>query len=564
MSLKPLAFNISLSVLNHLGRNLYRNFITVLGEAISNAWDADANNVYITINKQDQSFSIEDDGIGMDYDDFQDKFLKIGYSKRKDGSQETAKGRPFIGRKGIGKLALLSCAETISVISQKQDCSRVSGMIDNMQLDKAINEDNERYLLSSIPEVLNDFRFKNNISHGTYLCFSQMKAGIINTPEYLKKMIALSFRFAILDSNFNIYVNGDKVTEGDLKELIDNTQIVWDFGRPSKNNSGTKEYLEDKFFNLIKHKERIYSSSLSVPIESGEVTGFIAAVYRPSQLSIRGTDETATIDLFVNGRLREKDILKHKRTRRVAEDYLYGQIHYNTLEDATVDRFTSSREGVQAEDPLFRKFLTEFNKIIPTILNEWDKFRLDAGDDGDGENPKSGIPNVVRKSRELYNATTKDFFNNKKSENKIVAKWLKILEPEASYNFPSYANCFLSENLLRCYITYKQKSLSSSATKEIAERKRVENLAKKEGGVNINLRQNMDDKTYLSLSFLVGEIAHPSEKSQPGSLWAKSKEYKPMRDAMMHTAVLTEEAKIKLQSVYEEIKAKIRSLLENI
>lgn len=31
-------FEMSLSVLNHLGRNLYRNFITVLGEAISNAW----------------------------------------------------------------------------------------------------------------------------------------------------------------------------------------------------------------------------------------------------------------------------------------------------------------------------------------------------------------------------------------------------------------------------------------------------------------------------------------------------------------------------------------------
>ena len=219
---------------------------------------------------------------------------------------------------------------------------------------------------------------------------------------------------------------------------------------------------------------------------------------------------------------------------------------------------------MQAEDPLFRKFLTEFNKIIPTILNEWDKFRLEAGDDGDGDNPKSGISNVARKSRELYNATTKDFFNNKKLENKIVARWLKVLEPEASYNFPSYANCFLSENLLRCYITYSQKSLSASAVKEIAERKRVEELAKKDGGVNINLRQNMDEKTYLSLSFLVGEIEQPSEKSKPGSLWTKSKEYKPMRDAMMHTALLTEEAKIKLHSVYEEIKAKIRSFLENI
>ena len=49
-------FEISLSVLNHLGRNLYRNFITVLGEAISNAWDADAKNVWIDIDRETSRF----------------------------------------------------------------------------------------------------------------------------------------------------------------------------------------------------------------------------------------------------------------------------------------------------------------------------------------------------------------------------------------------------------------------------------------------------------------------------------------------------------------------------
>ena len=58
-------FNISLSVLNHLGRNLYRSFLTVLGEAISNAWDADASNVWIYIDKENDSFVIKDDGTGM-------------------------------------------------------------------------------------------------------------------------------------------------------------------------------------------------------------------------------------------------------------------------------------------------------------------------------------------------------------------------------------------------------------------------------------------------------------------------------------------------------------------
>ena len=54
------SFNISLSVLNHLGRNLYRSFVTVLGEAISNAWDADAENVWIHIDKEKNSYTILD------------------------------------------------------------------------------------------------------------------------------------------------------------------------------------------------------------------------------------------------------------------------------------------------------------------------------------------------------------------------------------------------------------------------------------------------------------------------------------------------------------------------
>ena len=73
-------FNISLSVLNHLGRNLYRNFITVLGEAISNSWDADAKNVWIYIDRDKNYLIIKDDGDGMTSEDFQSKFLKIGYS----------------------------------------------------------------------------------------------------------------------------------------------------------------------------------------------------------------------------------------------------------------------------------------------------------------------------------------------------------------------------------------------------------------------------------------------------------------------------------------------------
>ena len=139
---RDFSFEISLSVLNHLGRNLYRSFATVLGEAISNSWDANAQNVWIYIDKKKKSFYVKDDGMGMSADDFQNKFLKIGYSKRKGGKKfSPGKRRPYIDRKGIGKLALLSCAEKISIVSKTQGGTYVGGVIDNSGLDRAITQD---------------------------------------------------------------------------------------------------------------------------------------------------------------------------------------------------------------------------------------------------------------------------------------------------------------------------------------------------------------------------------------------------------------------------------------
>ena len=84
---------ISSSGWNHLGRDLYRNFITVIGEAISNSWDGGAENVWINIGSKKLSFSIKDDGSGMAKVDFQNKFLKIGYSKHEDGNINNDSGR---------------------------------------------------------------------------------------------------------------------------------------------------------------------------------------------------------------------------------------------------------------------------------------------------------------------------------------------------------------------------------------------------------------------------------------------------------------------------------------
>jgi len=182
---KQFTFEISLSILNHLGRNLYRSFVTVLGEAISNAWDANADNVKIYVNRENNSFIIKDDGIGMSGDDFQNKFLKIGYSKRKSGETKSpVKERPYIGRKGIGKLALLSCADKISVMSKTVNGDYVGGIIDNTGLDEAIKNDltPDQYKLGGVdPQLFGTYI--DGHRQGTLIYFENIKEGI-NITNY--------------------------------------------------------------------------------------------------------------------------------------------------------------------------------------------------------------------------------------------------------------------------------------------------------------------------------------------------------------------------------------------
>ncbi len=307
-------FEISLSVLNHLGRNLYRSFMTVLGEAISNSWDADAENVWIYIDRDKNYLVVKDDGDGMTADDFRNKFLKIGYSKRRGGSASTIKERPFIGRKGIGKLALLSCAKKVSVLTRKSaDAEYVGGVIDNSGLDEAIKNDltPDKYQLGKVDEILLQ-KYTKGHEHGTIIYFEEVTEGIRNRVDYLKKMIALYFRFSLLDNSFSIYVDGEIITLDHLNDLANNTQFVWII-----NDLNDPLVTE----NIARSPElyRTFSRKEEEPIK-----GFIASVVKPSQLKIRTTEDKVGVDLFVNGRLREKDILRHIPSTRLVESYLYA------------------------------------------------------------------------------------------------------------------------------------------------------------------------------------------------------------------------------------------------
>lgn len=543
-------FDISLSILNHLGRNLYRSFVTVLGEAISNAWDANADNVKIYVDRENNSFIIKDDGIGMSRDDFQNKFLKIGYSKRKSGETKSpVKERPYIGRKGIGKLALLSCADKISVMSKTAGGDYVGGIIDNTGLDEAIKNDltPDQYNLGKLdPQLFGNYI--NDHKQGTLIYFDNIKEGINTSSGYLKKLLALYFRFSLLDDSFNIFLDGEKITTEHLKDLGQNTQFLW---KINKYDEYKDPYIKDQLTQLKEAREITIEDSF---------TGFIASVKLPRYLKVISTEERVSIDLFTNGRLREKDILKYIPSARIVENYLYGQIHYNGLDDEEKDRFASGREGIVAEDPKFMELLKSLKEnVLTEIIEDWDKWRGKHRQSGDPDNTR--LTPTERKSSELYNAVSEEYIPPEGSANKEkVDNWIGGLADDAKYNFGSYAECFISENLVRKYIQEKSIPLSPEAKSIIEVWKKTEIGNKEKGNISIDIRKIIDDLSYLSMN----DLAYLVDKKDPikeACLARDANEYKPIRDALAHTALLTNEAKTKLTSIYCNIKGRVKTLL---
>lgn len=544
-------FEISLSVLNHLGRNLYRSFGTVLGEAISNAWDADAQNVWIYLDPDKNGFWIKDDGVGMSPDDFQNKFLKIGYSKRKSGKSRSKKGRPFIGRKGIGKLALLSCAERISIISKAKGGDYTGGTIDNPGLDEAITDDlaPQEYPLSPFDKTAFT-KYTKGHHHGTIVRFENLKSGVKHSLNYLSKIIALYFRFSLLDKSFKIFLNDEKITYENLDELAEKTEFLWKIG------NFMDPYVSALERSFSKKKGRYEKRRIMI---AAGITGFIAGVEKPRDLKIMTTEERVGVDLFVNGRLRERDILKHIPTASLVESYLYGQIHFDGLDDES-DRFTSSREGIVADDPKYQAFLDKFRKTLLKVVQEWDAWRIKHREEGDSENER--LSKTERASAGLYNAVAKGYESSKlsKAPDK-VDRWVDDLGADARFNFESYAECFISENLVRKYIKEKPVPLSKEAKAQVQLWKGKEAESKKKGNISIEIRRGRSALNYLAMNDLAYLVDKTKDRNKEPSLTRDADQFKPIRDALAHTALLTDEAKVKLKTVRDNIKARVKTLL---
>ena len=348
--------NISLHVVEHLGINLYSSLPAVLSEVVANAYDADAGNISIDIDK-DKNIYIQDDGIGMSEDDINDKYLRVGY-KRRNEVPSTAKGRKVMGRKGIGKLSLFSIADKITIISKRKD-TKVCGLIMDVNTIKKCAKNNKKYH----PQEINESTLKDcNISEtGTIIQLEKLqKERIVQAP--LKK--ALARRFSCIDDDFKISLNKETISYLD-REYFTQLEYCWILGKeqdiPQKINSTLQTIPQDE-------KEIIHIEDDSI-----KISGWIGTVNSHKK-------EDNILPLVIRKKIAHENLLDIIGVNQVGASYIVGEIYADYLDsDTDIDIATTNRQGIIEDDPRFKAMTTFLHEQIKKIAGQWSKKRAKEG-----------------------------------------------------------------------------------------------------------------------------------------------------------------------------------------
>ena len=113
---------------------------------------------------------------------------------------------------------------------------------------------------------------------------------------------------------------------------------------------------------------------------------------------------------------------------------------------------------------------------------------------------------------------------------------------------------------MRKYIKEHRIELTKPSKEEVKKWREREKKRKDEAGLSFDIRRD-DDLSYLGMD----ELAISAEGSKKGdgkpSLWRDAINFRPVRNAVGHTGLLTGAAKNHLNVTFENIKGRVKNLV---
>lgn len=364
---RELVMTISLNALEHLGINLYSSIPAVLSEVVANAWDADARHVRVSIDRNSETITVDDDGVGMDRDGVIDRFLTVGFKRREELGELTGLCRRPMGRKGIGKLSIFSIAQVAEVYTTRNG-EQTAFRMDREVIRKAIADKGQA---SYKPNELSEW--PDGFSVGTRIILSKISKSFSGmTVEGLKRRVARRFSIIGPKFDFSISVNGLAIGPED-RGYHNALQYVWTYGD------------QEDFVRSCSHLQRPAEPRLTAIQDALDkvgirLTGWIGTVAKPDQLKDDEGDNLNRLAIFMRGKMAQEDILDDFGQKEIYADYVIGELSCEQLDlDDRGDIATSSRQALKEDDPRFEALRRIVLSELRHVAGVWSELRRSDG-----------------------------------------------------------------------------------------------------------------------------------------------------------------------------------------
>jgi len=341
---KTLAMRFDLNTITHLGAQLYSSLPPVIGELVSNAYDAEAAKVNIHIHRKNREIVVEDDGHGMTFDELNNKFLKIGRNRRNETQSGFSKNnkRKVTGRKGLGKLAIFGIADDIEVTTI---CDGLRNSFSINYEDIKNTKDGEEYK----PHIIEQDE-KTPENNGTIVTVRNIRLKTITDAN--KLATSLSSKFNFFDASFEVRIwDEDKAKDIQVTNeiFIENLNIEREWIFPD-------DFPNDKFNWLVEKgvKGKVQTSANQL---KNQDRGFI---------------------LYARGKLVQERDFFNDRSNDFFNSYVLGSFEVDFVDESDEDYISTDRKSLfwENDDDLL-KLRDDLDRLVKTIQSEWRQFRED-------------------------------------------------------------------------------------------------------------------------------------------------------------------------------------------
>ena len=352
---RRLTLNYSGRIIDHLGIQMYQSPVAAIAELVANAWDADADRVTITLPQpltQNSEIVIIDDGMGMTFDECQERFLNVGRSRRGSSGTERSpsKNRRILGRKGIGKFAGFGIALVIRVetVSQKTGEKTVFEMdINKIRSDNYVNVRGTDIDVISYEDPDDDRRQQ----HGTTIRLKDLSMQRTRNPEDFARSMARRYLLHQTAANFQILVNGKPLPEAD-----DLFPVQFRFPGEYRNDERSENLRIDGDWGIE-------------PVGNRQIRWRVRFYEEPiSEEELRG------ISIFAGGKLVQAPFffnLSGSLPGQHGQQYISGQIQADFLDEQDDDLTAPERQRVNWDHPVATELQIWGRQRLRQLLGIW-------------------------------------------------------------------------------------------------------------------------------------------------------------------------------------------------